>query len=189
MVIIDLMIIILFIWSCILLSGIKIMIKPKYAQVIIFLLITYNPMLTLIEGYKVGYTGIISIIILSIVFLLIFIWGYRRNRYTYTIHNVKQSNVISIIEVYLKRKNIEYEIIETEIYLAELHKTIVVNGLLEINLNCRDIKDMDFYIELVDEIRVEMKQIKRIKFSIEGIVYLTFVVILYWTRNNFLMIL
>ncbi len=90
MLIIDLMIIMLFIYSIVLLSGVKIMFNHKYIQVITFLLITYTPLTQLVEGYKLGYTGIGSIIIFIIVFLSIFIWGYRRNKYIYSIHNVKQ---------------------------------------------------------------------------------------------------
>mgnify|MGYP006324535199 CR=1 FL=1 len=110
MLIINLMIITLLICSVILLSGVKIMFNPKYARVIMFLFITYTPFSDLIEGYKLGYTGISSIIISSIVFLLIFIWGYRRNKYIYSIHNVKQKDVINIIEGYLEIKNIKYKI-------------------------------------------------------------------------------
>lgn len=186
MLIINLMIITLLICSVILLSGVKIMFKPKYTRVIMFLFITYTPLSNLIEGYKLGYTGISSVIIISIVFLLIFIWGYRRNKHIYSIYNVKQKDVINIIEGYLEIKNIKYEVRETEIYLPEFYKTIFVNGLIEISLDCRDIKDMDFYYELVAKIRVGTKEIKRRSFSIEGMLYLIFVVILYWIRTNFL---
>ena len=186
MLIINLMIITLLIWSVILLSGVKIMFIPKYTKVIMFLFIAYAPFSNLIEGYKLGYTGISSIIILSIVFLLIFIWGYRRNKHIYSIHNVKQKDVINIIERYLEIKNIKYEVREEEIYLPEFYKTIFVNGLTGISLDCRDIKDMDFYNELVEKVRVGIKEIKRRYFSIEGMFYLIFVGIFYCIRTDFL---
>ncbi|RDY22467.1 hypothetical protein CHF27_013250, partial [Romboutsia maritimum] len=131
MLIINLMIIILLIYSVILLSGVKIMFKSKYAKAIMSLLIMYNPLSSLIEGYKLGYTGISSVIIVSILFLLIFIWGYRRNKHIYSIHNVKQKYVINIIEGYLEIKNIKYKVSETEIYLPEFYKTIFVDGSIE----------------------------------------------------------
>lgn len=186
MLIINLMIIVLFICSVILLSGVKIMFKSKYTQVILFLFVTYAPLSSLIEGYKLGYTGISSIIISSILFLLMFIWGYRKNKYTYSIHNVKQNDVINIIEGYLEIKNMKYEVRENEIYLPEFYKTIFVDGLIETSLDCKDIKDMDFYDEFVWNVRVGIKEIKRRSFSVEGMIYLIFVGILYWIRNDFL---
>lgn len=186
MLIINLMIITLLICSIILLSGVKIMFIHKYTQVIIFLFITYAPFSNLIEGYKLGYTGISIIIIVGILFLLMFIWGYRRNRHIYSIHNVKQKDVINIIKGYLEIKNIKYEVIEEEIYLPEFYKTIFVNGLIETSLDCRDIKDMDFYDDLIEKVRVGIKEIKRRCFSIEGMLYLIFVGILYWIRTDFL---
>lgn len=162
------------------------MFNLKYTPVIMFLFITYTPLSNLIEGYKLGYTGISSIIIFSIVFLLIFIWGYRRNKHIYSIHNVKQKDVINIIEGYLEIKNIKYEVREKEIYLPEFYKTIFVNGSIDTSLDCRDIKDMDFYDELVEKVRVGIKEIKRRCFSIEGMLYLVFVGILYWIRTDFL---
>ncbi|MEG2868712.1 MAG: hypothetical protein RR894_13285 [Terrisporobacter sp.] len=186
MVIINLMIITLFVCSIVLLSGVKIMFKSKYTQIIMFLFVTYNPLLNLIYGYKLGYTGISSIIIFIILFLSIFIWGYRKNKYTYSIHNVKQNDVINIIEMYLETKNIKYEIIEKDIYLPEFYKTIFVNGLIETNIDYRDIKDMNFHDELVAIVRVGIKETKRSKISIEGMFYLVFVGILYWIRTEFL---
>lgn len=180
------MIITLFIYSVILLSGVKIMFSSRYAQVIMFLFIIYAPLSNLIEGYKLGYTGVSSIIISSIVFLLIFILGYRRNKYIYSIHNVKQKDVINIIGRYLEIKNIKYEVREKEIYLPEFYKTISVNGLIETSLDCRDIKDMDFYDELLEKVRAGIKEIKRRYFSIEGMFYLIFAGILYWIRTDFL---
>ena len=169
MLIINLMIITLLIGSVILLSGVKIMFNPKYVQVIMFLFIIYTPFSDLIERYKLGYTSISSIIIFSIVFLLIFILGYRRNKHIYSIYNVKQKDVIKIIEGYLEVKNIKYEVREKEIYLPEFYKTIFVNILIETTLNCRNIKDIYFYNELVEKVRVEIKEIKRRYFPIEVI--------------------
>lgn len=186
MLIIDLMIIMLFIYSIVLLSGVKMMFNPKYFQIILFVVITYNPLTQLIEGYKLGYTGIGSIIIFIIVFLSIFIWGYRRNKYIYSIHNVKQEDVMNIIEEYLKIKNIKYEARDEGIYLSECYKTIYVNNLIEKSLDCREIKDMDFYNELVEHVRVEVKGIKKRYFPIEGMINLIFVGIFYWIRTDFL---
>ena len=186
MLIFDLMIITLLICSIILLSGVKIMFNPRYAQVIMFIFITYSPFSNLIEGYKLGYTGISSIIIFSIVFLLIFIWGYRRNKHIYSIHNVKKTDVINVIKGYLEIKNIKYEVREEEIYLSEFYKTISINGLISLSLDCRDIKDMDFYNDLVYKVKSGIKKIKRRYFPIEGMFYLIFIGILYWIRVDFL---
>lgn len=188
MLIINLMIIMLFLYSIILLSGKTIIFKHIYTQVLLFLFIIYTPLSKLIEGYKLKYTGISSIIIFSIVFLLIFIWGYKRNKYMYSIHNVKQEDIINIIEEYLKIKNKKYEIKENEIYFPELYKTIFLNGLIEISLDCRDIKDMYFYNELIDKIKIGIKEINQRKIPIEGIVYLFFVGILYLIKTYFLKI-
>lgn len=186
MLIIDLMIIMLFIYSIVLLSGVKMMFNPKYFQIILFVVITYNPLTQLIDGYKLGYTGIGSIIIFIIVFLAIFIWGCRRNKYIYSIHNVKQEDVMNIIKEYLKIKNIKYEARDEEIYLSEHYKTIYANNLIEKSLNLREIKDMDFYNELVEHVRVGIKGIKKRYFPIEGMMNLIFVGIFYWIRSDFL---
>lgn len=186
MLIINLMMITLLIWSVILLSGVKIMFNPRYAQLIMCLFVTYTPLSELIEGYKLGYTSISSIIIFIIVFLLIFIWGYRRNKHIYSIHNVKQKDVINIIERYLEIKNIKCEVRGNEIYLPEFYKVIFVKGLIGISLDCRDIKDMDFYNEMLMEVRVRIKDIKKRYFPIEGMIYLILFGILYWFMTDFL---
>lgn len=186
MLIINLMMITLLIWSVILLSGVKIMFNPRYAQLIMCLFVTYTPLSELIEGYKLGYTGISSIIIFIIVFLLIFIWGYRRNKHIYSIHNVKQKDVINIIERYLEIKNIKCEVRGNEIYLPEFYKVIFVKGLIGISLDCRYIKDMDFYNEMLMKVRVRIKDIKKRYFPIEGMIYLILFGILYWFRTDFL---
>lgn len=186
MLIINLMIITLFICSIILLSGVKIMFNPKYVQVIMFLFIIYTPFLDLVEGYKLGYTGISSIIIFTIVFLIIFIWGYISNKHTYLIHNVKQNDVINIIENYLKTKNIKYEVRENEIYLADFYKSIFVKGSIEIRLDCSDIKDIDFYNDMLIKVKARIKDIKKVYFPIEGMIYLILAGILCWIRADFL---
>lgn len=186
MLIINLMMITFLILSVILLSGVKIMLNSKYNQIITFLIIIYTPFSELIEGYKFGYTGIISIIIFVIVFLLIFIWAYRRNKHIYSIYNVKQKDVINIIERYLEMKNIKYEIRENEIQLPELYKIIYVKGLIGIRLDCRDIKDIDLYNDILMEVRAGIKDIKKRYLPIEGMIYLIFVGILYWFKISFL---
>lgn len=179
MLVINLMIIVLLIYSIVLLSGVKIMFNRRYIQLIISIFIMYNPISSLIEGYKLGYTVISSIIIVTILFLLLFIWGYRRNKYMYLIHNVKKSDVVNIIEKYLETKNIKYEVKDEEIYLPELYKSIFVKGLTGIHLDCIEIKDFDFYNELIDNVKTCIKEIKQRYFSIEGIFYLIFAVSLY----------
>ena len=186
MIIFDLMIVALFIMSVILLSGVKIMFNSKYFQLIIPIFIMYTPISELIEGYKQNYIDINSIIIINIVPLLIVICGYRINRYIYSIHNVKEDDVMNIIEKYLERKNIKYEVRGEEIYLPDICKTIFVRSSMEITLNCRDIKYVDFYNELVEEVRAGIKGIKQRHFSMEGIFYLIFTVFFYWIRVTFL---
>ena len=187
MIIFDLMIVALFIMSVILLSGIKIMFNSKYFQLIIAIFIMYTPISELIEGYKLKYIDINSIIIINIIPLLIVIWGYRRNKYIYSIHNVKEDDVMNIIEKYLERKNIKYEVRGEEIYFPDICKTIFVrSSIMEITLDCRDIKYVDFYNELVEEVRAGIKEIKQRHFSMEGVFYLIFTVFFYWIRVTFL---
>lgn len=186
MLIINLMIIILFIGSVILLSGVRIMFKPKYLQIIMSLLVIFTPLSSLMEGYKLGYTGIGTIILVGMLFLLIFIWGYRRNIHRYSIHNVKKEELINIIKGYLEAKNIKFEVSEDEVYLSEFGKSVFIDGLLEITLDCREIKYMDFYGEFVEKVRAGIKEIKGRHFSTEGMFYLAFVGIFYWVSNVFL---
>lgn len=186
MIIFDLMIVALFIMSVILLSGVKIMFNSKYFQLIIAIFIMYTPISELIEGYKLKYIDINSIIIINIIPLLIVIWGYRRNKYIYSIHNVKEDDVMNIIEKYLERKNIKYEVRGEEIYFPDICKTIFVRSSIEITLDCRDIKYMDFYNELVDEVRAAIKEVKKRHFSMEGVFYLIFTLFFYWIRVTFL---
>ena len=186
MIIFDLMIVALFIMSVILLSGVKIMFNSKYFQLIIAIFIMYTPISELIEGYKLKYIDINSIIIINIIPLLIVIWGYRRNKYIYSIHNVKEDDVMNIIEKYLERKNIKYEVRSEEIYFPDICKTIFVRSSIEITLDCRDIKYMDFYNELVEEVRAAIKEVKKRHFSMEGVFYLIFTLFFYWIRVTFL---
>lgn len=143
MIIFDLMLVWLVITTITLLSGAKIMYTPKYSQVIMFIVIMYINLSNLVEGYKLGYIGISSIIAFCIVTLLIFIWGYRKNKYRYSIHNVKEKDVINIIENYLERKNLKYEVKNDEIYLLDIDNNIYVRSLMEITLDCREIKNTD----------------------------------------------
>ena len=106
MIIFDLMLVWLVITTITLLSGAKIMYTPKYSQVIMFIVIMYINLSNLVEGYKLGYIGISSIIAFCIVTLLIFIWGYRKNKYRYYIHNVKEKDVINIIIIITGAKNL-----------------------------------------------------------------------------------
>ena len=110
MIIFDLMIVILLIISITLLSGVKIMINDKYFQFIFLVFLNCIQLLNLIKGYKLGEIGIITMIAISILFLLLFIWGYKRNTYIYSIHNVKEKDILNIIKKYLERKNIKYEL-------------------------------------------------------------------------------
>lgn len=186
MLAIDLMMLGLLIFSVILLSGAKIMIKNRYIKTIIFLPAVYAPFSNLIEGYTLGEFSISIIIIYIIIMLLIFLWGYKSNKHIYTIHNVKQNDIIDIIENYLDVKNIRYETTEPEIYLTELYKTIHIYSLTEIDLDCSDIKDLDFYHDLVDNVRLKIKEIKGRRLSLEGLFYLAGFGIVYWIRGSFL---
>lgn len=186
MLAIDLMMIGLLIFSVILLSGVIIMIENRYIKIIIFLIIMYIPFSNLIEGYILGESSITPIIIYSIIMLLIFWWGYKSNKHIYSIHNVKQKDIINIIENYLDSKNIKYETTEPKIYLTDLCKTIHIDSLTEINLDCRDIKDLDFYHDLVDNVRLKIKEIKGRRLSLEGLFYLASFGIMYWIREIFL---
>jgi len=189
MIIFDLMLVVLIIITIALLSGVKIMFKPRYVQSISIIFLMYTQLSNLIEGYKLGYIGITSIIAISIVFLLIFIWGHRRNKYIYSIHNVKENDVINIIEKYLERKNIRYEIINEEIYLPDIDNNIYVRSLMETTLDFRKIKHTDFYNELVNEVKVGIKEIKQRYFPVEGAFYLIFTLFCIWIRLIFLNIL
>lgn len=186
MLAIDLMMLGLLIFSVILLSGAKIMIKNRYIKTIIFLPAVYAPFSNLIEGYTLSEFSISIIIIYIIIMLLIFLWGYKSNKHIYTIHNVKQKDIIDIIENYLDVKNIRYETTEPEIYLTELYKTIHIYSLTEIDLDCSDIKDLDFYNDLVDNVRLKIKEIKGRRLSLEGLFYLAGFGIVYWIRGSFL---
>ncbi|WP_290460004.1 hypothetical protein [Romboutsia ilealis] len=188
MIIIDLMLVALIIITITLLSGAKIMYNQRYLQVITFIVIMYTPLLKLVEGYKLRYIGISTIIAFCIVMLLIFIWGYRKNKYRYSVHNVKEKDVINIIESYLDRKNLKYEVINDEIHLLDIDNNIYVRSLMEITLDCREIKNTDYCNEIIDEVKMGIKEINQRYFSIEGMFYLVLTLFFFWVRFNFLMI-
>ena len=85
MIIFDLMIVILLIISITLLSGVKIMIIDKYFQFIFLVFLNCIQLLNLIKGYKLGEIGIITMIAISILFLLLFIWDIKEI-HTYTLY-------------------------------------------------------------------------------------------------------
>ena len=186
MLAIDLMMIGLLIFSVILLSGAKLMIKNRYIKTIIVLPLIYAPFSNLIEGYMLGEFSITFIIICITIMLLIIFLGYKSNKHIYSIHNAKSKDIINIIESYLDVKNIKYETTESKIYLTELYKTIRIDSLTEINLDCRDIKDLDFYHDSVDNVRLKIKEIKGRRLSLEGLFYLAGFGIMYWIRGSFL---
>lgn len=181
----DFIIAIALIITITLLSGTKIMLNSKYTQLISFIIIMYPQLLNFIEGYNQGYIGITPIIVIFSVFLLIFIWGYRRNRYKYVIHNIEEQDIRNIIENYLDRKSINYEVRNEEINLMDFNNSIYVRSSIETTLDCREIKHTNFYDELLYEIRVGIKSIKKRYFSIEGVIYLIFTLFLIWVRFIF----
>ena len=185
MILLNLMILALLIITITLLSGARIMINHIYFQVIITIFILYPNLLDLIEGYKLGYIGISSILAFIILILLFFIWGYRRNKYIYYIHNVEEKDIINIIENYLERKNINYEIKPEEIYLSDTDNNIYIRSLLATTLDYRKIKNNNFYNDLVNEVKIGIKQTKKKYFSMEGVLYLIFTLFLIWVRFTF----
>ena len=158
MIIFDLMIVILLIISITLLSGVKIMINDKYFQFIFLVFLNCIQLLNLIKGY---------------------------NTYIYSIHNDKEKDILNIIKKYLERKNIKYELSNEEIYLIDIDKSIYFSSLMKITLDCREIKNTNFYNELLDEIKVEIKEIKQRYFSIEGAFHLFFTLFFFWIRLTF----
>ena len=141
-----------------LLSRKKLILNQVLTPLAIFILIVYNQISQLIYDYELGYIGIKNIIIVLVLFLLILIWGYRRNRHIYSIYNTKKDNVLDIIENYLQIKDIKYELKEDEIYLKEFDKYIYIYGLLRVNLNCIEIKDMNFYEDFINNIKFKIRK-------------------------------
>lgn len=186
MIIINLMLAVWFIFTCILLSGVKMMYNCKYFQSISTMFIMYIPISSAIEGYRLGEISIKYVIIISIIFLITLIWTYRGRSHTYSIHNVNEDDVINIIENYLERKNIKYEIRSEEIFLPNLYKTIFVRHAMQTVLDCKGIKDTDFYNELIDSVRVGIKKINKRYFSMEGIFNLIFILFFFWIKLTFL---
>lgn len=168
----NLMLVALLVVSVTLLSGVKIMFNIKYTQVIAIIVLLYILISQLIDGYTLGYMNLSWLIIISTIMLLIAIWSYRRSKYVYSIHNVKEKDVINIIEKYLEGKNIKYELRSEEIYFPDINKTMFVRSLMETTLDCKGIKNVDFYNKLVGEVRLGIKEIKQRYFPIEGVFYL-----------------
>ena len=185
MILLNLMILASLIITITLLSGARIMINHIYFQVIITISVLYTNLLNLIEAYKLGYIGISPILAFIILSLLFFIWGYRRNKYIYYIHNVEEKDIINIIENYLERKNINYEIKPEEIYLSDTDNNIYIRSLLATTLDYRKIKNNNFYNDLVNEVKIGIKQTKKKYFSMEGVLYLIFTLFLIWVRFTF----
>ena len=186
MILLNLMTLASLIITITLLSGARIMVNHIYFQVITAIFIAYTNILNLIEGYKLGYIGISPIIVFTAIILLILILGYRRNKYIYYIHNVEEQEIINIIENYLKRKNMNYEIKPEEIYLSDTDNNIYIRSLLATTLDYRKIKNNNFYNDLLNEVKVGIKQTKRRYFSMESIFYLILTLFLLWIRFVFI---
>lgn len=182
MIIFNLMLVGWFVFTAILLSGVKIMYNCKYFQLILTIFVMYIPISMLIEGYKLGELGFNYVMIVSLILLVFTIWIYRRRTHLYSIHNVKENDVINIIEKYLERKNIKYEVRNEEIYFPEIQKTVFVRHVMQTTLECRAIKDTDFYHELIDSVRVGIKEINQRYLSMEGLFNLVFVLFFFWIR-------
>ena len=182
MLILNLIILALLIITITLMRGARIIINHKYYQIIITIFILYTNILNLIEGYNLGYIGITPIIAFTMVILLIFILGYRKNKYIYYIHNVNCDDIINIIKNYLERKNINYEINTDGIYLSDTDNNIYISGLLATTLDYRKIKNNNIYKDLVNEVKVKIKQSKKIYFSMESMLYLILTLFLIWIR-------
>ncbi|MEG0857761.1 MAG: hypothetical protein RSG52_14935 [Terrisporobacter sp.] len=189
MIIFNVMIIVLLVFAIILLSGVKIMFNCKYFQLLISILVMYAPIVSFKKGYELGEIGRsdeIMLIIVCLILIGLIIWGYRRNKSIYSIHNVKQKDVMNIIEKYLLRKNIKHEIRDEEIYFPDGNNVVFVRGIMETSLDCREIKNEDFCEELVNEVRAGIKEIKERYFPYEGVFYIVFAVFLYWINLTFL---
>ena len=88
----------------------------------------------------------------------------------------------------MERKNIKYEVRSEEIYFPDICKTMFVRSSMEITLDCREIKNTDYCNEIIDEVKMGIKEIKQRYFSIEGMFYLVLTLFFFWVRVNFLMI-
>ncbi|MGL5749203.1 MAG: hypothetical protein ACRCXT_01655, partial [Paraclostridium sp.] len=71
-------------------------------------------------------------------------------------------------------------------YLPDIYRTIYIKGSTEVILDCKEIKDMDLYHEIIKGVSIGIKEIKKKYFSIQGMTYLALAGVLYWMKIDFL---
>ncbi len=186
MLVLDLMLIALAIYTIVLLSGKKTMYSNKLLSIVVGLCAMSSIYISLSQGYKLGYINIMQIIFIIIILLLIMMIFYKINNNVYIIENVQEKDLINIIVNFLDKENIKHEVRLYDIYLTDLDKTITVTSTLSNRLNCKEISKEYFYKDLIKYIKIEIKKTKRQKISLLGLFNLIGFLLVYWLRITFL---
>ena len=168
------------IFSAVIFTGKKLMFKYNYFYTLIFLIIVSGPLNAATKNPDGDYIYIVFILMIFVPMYLAIVFSRKE---TYMIENVKSKNFIDIITKYFDDKNIKYEVKEKEIYLPEHCKTIDVKGKYELYVNLKEIKKLSFYEELLEYIKLGIKNTEKKIFPIHGVTYLVYAGVMYWIKG------
>lgn len=158
-------------FSIVIFTGRRVMLKYNYFNSLLFLMVISSPLNIAFENPKEDY---MYILITLIIFVPMYIFFISVRKESYLIENVKVKDLINIITKYFDDNNINYEVEKKEIYLSKYYKTIDITGNKELILDLKEIKKLNFYEELLEYIKCEIKDIKEKSFPVMGLGYLIY---------------
>lgn len=138
----------------------KILISRVYMQSLLVFMLGIN----LLKSNGEGLLWTISIMVLLFIFSLVYLKG------RFEIHNVSNEDMLLIVEKVLTQINIEFQVEGDSIVLSKFDDANIVIEMRELNL--RKVMKLDFYSELINGIRVELKTLGKSRFSLLGPFYI-----------------
>ncbi len=159
--------VLLILYGLILLTRKKFMVRREYDGVFVFFIATLHPTISLIEmGYGLQ---VLFICILPVTVIIILL---ARGRFTIT--NVNEQMVSSILTDILIEKNISYEKEKNSVVLKDYDNKRITypQTLNSVELNLKDIRNLSIYEDVKIELRSRIKEVKSTVFPSTGVFFL-----------------
>ena len=172
---------ILITYGLFLMIGRKIFLRRLYDSVIVFIIVSSNPILNLIKSGNIKYEYIFSIFILLLPMIGLI---YYITKGRYSIYNIKSKLLSDTLKEILNENKIAFEEQKNALLLKDWDdKQIRYKYFLNtVELNTRDILDLPFLTSMLSQLKSRIKNKKTKVFPVSGVLFillgLTYMIIL-----------
>ena len=172
---------ILITYGLFLMIGRKIFLRRLYDSVIVFIIVSSNPILNLIKSGNIKYEYIFSIFILLLPMIGLI---YYITKGRYSIYNIKSKLLSDTLKEILNENKIAFEEQKNALLLKDWDdKQIRYKYFLNtVELNTRDILDLPFLTSMLSQLKSRIKNNKTKVFPVSGVLFillgLTYMIIL-----------